>query len=301
MDIGRFMDNLNNLNSLLHADWWWAVLGTYGVPLATAIVIVGVGWWVAKWLRGLTERKMVKRNVDVALAGFIATIVYVLLLVVVFITALTRLGVSPASLLTVLGAAGLAIGLAFKSSASDFIAGVLLMVQRPFRAGDYVDAGGTSGTVERLQIFKTTLSTAANQVVTVPNSLIYDQVIINYSARPTRRFELVITIRYGDDIEAAKSILRKLANDEPRVLEDPEPVIWVDGIDGSSIRLLLRVWFKTDEYWDARTDMHEALKRELDRVGLRMPPPQQDVHVHRLEAAPEEQTDAATPRLTGRG
>ncbi|HET7371362.1 MAG TPA: mechanosensitive ion channel domain-containing protein [Gammaproteobacteria bacterium] len=294
------MNNLNNLNSLLHADWWWAILGTYGVPIITAIVIVAIGWWIAKWVRGLTERKMVKRHVDVALAGFIATIVYVLLLVVVFITALTRLGVSPASLLTVLGAAGLAIGLAFKSSAADFISGVLLMVQRPFRAGDYVEAGGTSGTVERLQIFKTTLSTADNQVVTVPNSLVYDQVITNYSARPTRRFELAITIRYGDDIDTAKAMLKKLADEEPRALSDPEPVIWVDGIDGSSIRLLLRVWFKNDEFWGARTDMHEALKRELDRAGLRMPPPQQDVRV-RSVPEPVDEPDFGAPGLDTHG
>lgn len=291
----------NNLNSLLHADWWWAVLGRYGVPLVSAIVIIVVGWWLAKWLRGLTEKKLVRRNIDAALAGFLATILYVVLLVVVFITALTRLGVSPASLLTLVGAAGLAIGLAFKSSASDFIAGVLLMVQRPFKAGDYVEVAGTGGTVERVQIFRTILRTAANQVISVPNSLIYEQNIVNYSARGTRRFELVVYIRYGDDIDSAKAVLGKLARGEPRALPEPAPVIWVDAVDGSSIRLLLRVWFKTDEYWDARTDMHEALKREFDRAGLRMPPPQQDVHLHPIEAEAVMQPASETARLTGRG
>lgn len=290
----------NNLNSLLHADWWWAVLGRYGVPLVTAILIIVFGWWIAKWLRGLTERKLVRRNIDAALAGFLATIVYVVFLVVVFITALTRLGVSPASLLTLVGAAGLAIGLAFKNSASDFIAGVLLMIQQPFRAGDYVEAGGTAGTVEQLQIFKTVMSTVTNQVVSVPNSLVYDQVITNYSARETRRFDLNVTIRYGDDIDTAKAILKKLVDNEPRALQDPEPVIWVDGVDGSSVKLVLKVWFSNIEYWDARTDMHEALKREFDQAGLKMPPPQQDVHIHRLEVEPAEK-DTNTPRLTGRG
>ncbi|HET6655621.1 MAG TPA: mechanosensitive ion channel domain-containing protein [Gammaproteobacteria bacterium] len=298
------MNNLNNLNSLLHADWWWAVLGKYGVPLISALVILGVGWWFAKWLRSMAERKMVRRNIDAALAGFLATIVYVVLLVVVVITALTRVGVSPASLLTLVGAAGLAIGLAFKSSASDFIAGVLLMVQHPFRAGDYVEVAGTGGTVEMVKIFRTTLRTASNQVISVPNSLIYEQNITNYSARATRRLELVVNIRYGDDVDAAKAMLQKLADDEPRVLTEPEdvaPVIWVDAVDGSGIRLLLRVWFKTDEYWDARTDMHEALKRELDQAGLRIPPPQQDVHVHRLEAVPAERAGEEQPRLPKRG
>lgn len=294
------MNNLNNLNSLLHASWWWAVLGKYGVPLVTAIVIVLVGWWLAKWLRDLTEKKMVKRRIDTALAGFLATIVYIVLLVVVVITALTRIGVSPASLLTLVGAAGLAIGLAFKNSASDFIAGVLLMVQRPFKAGDYVEVADTGGTVETVKIFRTTLRTAANQVISVPNSLIYEKNITNYSARATRRFELVVNIRYGDDIDLAKSALRKLAASEPRVLADPAPVIWVDAVDGSSIRLLLRVWFKTDQYWDARTDMHEALKREFDRAGLRMPPPQQEVHVHRLEAPGTEEAEINRTRLPKR-
>ncbi|HET6724521.1 MAG TPA: mechanosensitive ion channel domain-containing protein [Gammaproteobacteria bacterium] len=295
------MDNVNNLNSLLHASWWWAVLGRYGVPLITAIIILIIGWWVARRLRDLTEKKMVKRNIDAALAGFIATIVYVVLLVIVVITALTRVGVSPASLLTLVGAAGLAIGLAFKDSASDFIAGVLLMVQHPFKAGDYVEVADTGGTVENVTIFRTTLRTVANQIISVPNSLIYAQNITNYSACDTRRFELVVTIRYSDDIDVAKTALRKLADGEPRVLPEPEPVIWVDSVDGSSIRLLLRVWFKTDEYWDARTDMHEALKREFDAAGLRIPPPQQDVHVHRLEVDQAERTETHPPRLSHRG
>lgn len=295
------MNNLNNLNSLLHASWWWAVLGRYGVPLITALVILAIGWWIARWVRDLAERKMVKRNIDAALAGFIATIVYVVLLVVIVITALTRVGVSPASLLTLVGAAGLAIGLAFKSSASDFIAGVLLMVQHPFKAGDYVEVAGTGGTVETVKIFRTTLQTAANQVVSVPNSLIYEQNIVNYSARATRRLELVVTIRYGDDVDLAKATLRKLADGEPRVLPHPEPVIWVDAVDGSGIRLLLRVWFRTDEFWDARTDMHEALKREFDAAGLRMPPPQQDVHLHRLEVDPAERTESNQARLSHHG
>ncbi|HET7306294.1 MAG TPA: mechanosensitive ion channel domain-containing protein [Gammaproteobacteria bacterium] len=294
------MNNLNNLNSLLHASWWWTALGTYGVPLVTSIVILAIGWWLAKRLRDLSERKMVKRHVDAALAGFLATIVYVVLLVVVVITALTRVGVSPASLLTLVGAAGLAIGLAFRSSASDFISGVLLMVQRPFKAGDYVEVAGTGGTVETVKIFRTTLRTAANQVISVPNSLIYEQNIVNYSARTTRRLELVVNIRYGDDIDLAKATLRKLAESESRVLPDPEPVIWVDAVDGSSIRLLLRVWFKTDEFWNARTDMHEALKREFDRAGLRMPPPQQDVHVHHLIAEPADEPDSGPSQLPNR-
>lgn len=294
------MNNFNNLGSLLHADWWWAVLGRYGAPLVEAIVILLVGWRLAKWVSRLIERRLIRHKIETALAGFLATVIYIVLMVVIVIAALDRMGVPPASLLTLVAAAGLAIGLAFKSSASDFIAGVLLMMQRPFKAGDYIDAAGTAGTVETVRIFRTTLRTPTNQVVSVPNAQIYDQNITNYSARDTRRFDLNVTIRYGDDIETAKAILKKLTEADPRALQDPAPVIWVNGIDGNSIQLVLKVWFKTGEYWDARTDMHEALKREFDNAGLRMPPPQQEVHVHRLEAPGAEEAEIDRPRLPSR-
>jgi small conductance mechanosensitive channel len=245
-----------------------------------ALVILVVGWLVAKFLKGLVRRLMVRSGVDPTLIGFCASITYMVLMVLVVVSALGKLGVQTTSFIAVIAAAGLAVGFALQGSLGNFAAGVLLIAFRPFKVGDFIEAGGTSGAVEEIQVFATTLKTPDNKAITVPNAAITGGNIINYSAKPVRRVDMVFGIGYGDDIKRAKEVIQGILTKDSRILKEPEPTIAVSELADSSVNIAVRPWVKTADYWGVFFDTTEAVKLEFDAQGITIPYPQQDVHMH---------------------
>jgi len=262
-------------------DW----ISLYAIRLIGALLIFVIGRWLAAKLSALIAKMLEKNKVDVTLVGFFENISYYALLVLVLIAVAGKLGINTTSFLTVIGAAGLAVGLALKDSLSNFASGVMLILFRPFRVGDYVTAGGESGTVEKISMFTTILKTPDNQQVIVPNGAITGNVITNVTANDTRRIELVIGIGYDDNIPKAKKILRDLVAEDRRILEDPAPVIAVKELGDSSVNLVVRPWVATGEYWNVYFDLIEVIKLSFDRNGITIPYPQQDVHLYKAAAA----------------
>jgi small conductance mechanosensitive channel len=256
----------------------------WGVNIVLALAIFIIGRWVANMIVHGVKRLMQKANMEDVLIGFLGSILNVVLLVVVVIAALEQLGVNTTSVLAVFAAAGLAVGLALKDSLSNFSAGVMLIIFKPFKVGDFVEAAGISGVVEIIRIFNTQLRTGDNREIIVPNAQIYGGIITNFSAREQRRIDLVIGIGYEDDIQAAKQTLEGILQAEARILKDPEPVILVAELGESSVDLAVRPWVNSADYWNVRSDLLESIKREFDAKGISIPYPQRDVHMHQTAA-----------------
>jgi small conductance mechanosensitive channel len=255
-------------------------LRALGPDALAALVILLVGWLVARALTGLFRRMMTKGNFDPTLTGFCGSIVYIGLMVLVVITALKRVGVETSSFVAVIAAAGFAIAFALQGSLANFAAGVMLIVFRPFKTGDFVEAGGTSGVVEEIQVFATTLKTADNKTITIPNSAITSGNITNYSVKPMRRVDMVFGIGYDDDLKKAKEVLADILAKDDRVLQDPAPTVAVLELADSSVNIAVRPWVNTADYWGVYFDVTEAVKLEFDAQGISIPYPQQDVHMH---------------------
>ncbi len=251
----------------------------YGLSLLAAIVIFVVGKWLAHLIAGLIEKLLNKANVDKTLTKFVRNMVYAALLVFVIIAALGKLGVQTTSFIAVIGAAGLAVGLALQGSLSNFAAGVLLILFKPFKVGDFISAAGTLGTVREIQIFCTVLDHFDNRRIIVPNSKITGDNITNFSAIEKRRIDLVFGISYSDNIKTAKEALEKVVASDPRVLKDPKPVIAVSELADSSVNLVCRPWVKPGDYWDVYFDTLEKGKLELEKNGITIPFPQRDIHM----------------------
>jgi small conductance mechanosensitive channel len=266
-----------NLGNVLDTLMIWVT--QYSVKLLAAILIFIVGRWISKRLSKLLGRLLEKNNVDVTLIRFAENLIYYALIVVVIIAAIGQLGINTTSFLTIVGAAGLAIGLALKDSLSNFAAGVMLILFRPFRVGDYVGAGGVNGTVKGITMFNTVLHTPDNQVIIVPNGMITSNVITNVTANDTRRVDLVIGISYDDEITKAKEILTGIINADKRVLPNPAPQIAVSELADSSVNLVVRPWVKSEDYWSVYFDLTEKIKTTFDKEGISIPYPQQDVHI----------------------
>ena len=279
------------ISSYFNDGRWLDSTMAFGVSLLTAIVIFIVGrWLVGKVVAGI-DRLMVRRQMDEVLRQFVKNVLSVLLTFIVALIALERLGVDTTSLLALLGAAGLAVGLALKDSLSNFAAGVMLLLFKPFRAGDLVEAGGSTGFVEKIGMFTTQMRTPDNCEINVPNANIYSDTIVNYSAKPTRRIDLVFGIGYDDDLKKAHDIMQRLVDADPRILKDPETVIAVSELADSSVNFVVRPWVKTEDYWVVRWSLTEQIKQTFDKEGISIPYPQQDVHMHQVEAS--YQADAA--------
>jgi small conductance mechanosensitive channel len=231
-------------------------------------------------LTSILQKLLTRSKMDSMLVEFVTSILRAILLLFVVIAALDQLGVDTTSLIALLGAAGLAVGLALQNSLQNFAAGVMLIVFRPFKAGDFVEAGGTAGVVESISIFSSTFRTGDNKEVIVPNGSIYGGTITNYSARETRRIDMVFGIGYDDDIRKAKDLLQQLVTADPRVLADPAPVIAVSELADSSVNFIVRPWVKTSDYWAVYWDLTEKVKLEFDANGVSIPYPQMDVHQH---------------------
>ena len=248
--------------------------------LVAAIAIYIVGKWATRLIVRLLNSVMKRSKVDETLAKFLTDIARAVLITIVILMALSRLGVNTTSLAAILGAAGIAVGLALQGSLSNFAAGVMLILFKPFRVGDFVEAAGTSGTIEQISIFNTLMRTGDNKQVIVPNGGIINGNIINYSAKPTRRIDLVIGCGYGDDLRAVKAFLEEVVRSDDRILPEPEPVVAVSALGASSVDFVVRPWVRTSDYWTVMWDLTEQIKLGFDERGFNFPFPSRDVYVH---------------------
>lgn len=264
-----------------------SVVGFWLMNIFYAALIVLVGRIVVKWLVKLSRKFMVRSNLDPMLINFLSVIANAVLMLFVLIAALDQLGVNTTSMIAVLGAAGLAVGLAMKDSLQNFAAGVMLVMYRPFRIGDFVEAGGAMGIIEHISIFNTVMKTGDNREVIVPNGQIYADTITNFSARDTRRIDMVFGIGYGDDLLKAKNLISSIVTAHPKVMADPEPVIRVSELADSSVNFDVRPWVSADDYWPVRSELIEQIKLAFDDNGISIPFPQMDVHLNKLEDEPE--------------
>ena len=255
------------------------------VDIALALAIFFVGRWVVKQVMKVAERLLRKAKMDDMLVNFISSIASVVLLLFVIVASLDQLGVDTTSLIALVGAAGLAIGLSLQDSLKNFAAGVMLIVFKPFRAGDFVEAAGVAGVVEDIQIFNTIMRSGDNKEMIIPNGAIYSGVITNYSARDTRRVDMVFGIGYDDDLRKAKEVLNEIIAADERILKDPAPVIAVSELADSSVNFVVRPWVNSADYWSVLWDTTEAVKLRFDEEGISIPYPQMDVHLHKQETA----------------
>ncbi len=264
------------------------LMSEYAVPwaikLVTAVLIFVIGRMVIRFVIKLVKKLLHKSSMDEMLIDFVASILNAVLLLFVIIAALNQLGVDTSSLVALIAAAGLAIGLALQGSMQNFAAGVMILVFKPFKSGDFIEAGGVSGVVEKIQIFSTLMRTGDNKEVIVPNGSIYSSAITNFSARDTRRVDMVFGIGYDDDIRLAKSILEKLVAEDSRILPEPSPVIALSELADSSVNFVVRPWVNSGDYWAVMWDMNEKVKLSFDEAGISIPYPQMDLHLHKQEA-----------------
>jgi len=256
---------------------WSAV---FGLKILTAILIFIVGRWAARFIRIATEKMMTRSKVDATLVSFVGNLIYVSLLTFVILAALAQLGIQTTSFIAVIGAAGLAVGLALQGSLANFAAGVLMLIFRPFQVGDFVEGGGVMGIVEEIQIFTTQLRTLDNKTIIIPNAKITGDNITNYTKKENRRVDLVIGVSYKEDIEKVKSVVADVLNDDERILKDPAPTIGVLELGDSSVNFAVRPWVKTGDYWDVYFDTTENIKKRFDAEGISIPFPQRDVHLY---------------------
>lgn len=271
------MDALQNLGEYQEMALAWAT--AYGAQLVLALVILVIGLWVSRKVRGLVGAALERRGVDPLLVGFIGNLVYYIMVVAVALAAVSRIGVDTTSFLAIVGSLGLAIGLAMKDNLSNFSSGVVLILFRPFTVGDYIEVAGTAGTVKEITLSNTILATPDNQRIIVPNNKITGEIIKNVTANDTRRIDLVIGIGYDDDIAKAKDVARQLLEADERILKDPAPQIAVSELADSSVNLVVRPWVATTDYWSVRFEFIENIKRALDENGISIPYPQRDVHM----------------------
>ena len=261
-------------------DKIWELLIVYGLKVIAAIVIFVIGRWVAKIFASIVRKVMVSRNVDKTIVSFVSSMTYYVLLTFFVLAALGQLGVQTTSFIAIIGAAGLAIGLALQGSLANFAAGFLMIIFRPFKVNDYIEGGGTAGTVEKIQIFTTQLKTPDNKTVIVPNASMTAGNIVNYSAKGTRRCDLVFGIGYEDDIDKAKQILEETVAADERVLKDPATTIALSELADSSVNFVVRPWVNAGDYWNVYFDLTEKVKKRFDEEGISIPFPQRDVHIY---------------------
>jgi len=255
----------------------------WGIKIVFALVIFAVGRIVVGIVTNVVDRLMRKREMDEMLVRFLSSILRWVLLLFVVIAALSQLGIDTTSLIALLGAAGLAIGLSLQSSLSNFAAGVMIIVFRPFNKGDFVEVSGASGVIDNINIFTTTMTTTDNKEIIIPNGAILENNITNYSARATRRVDMVFGISYDDDLRKAKQILQDIIAADSRVLADPAPVVALSELADSSVNFIVRPWVNAKDYWNVMWDTTEAVKLKFDEAGISIPYPQMDVHMDKTE------------------
>lgn len=262
-------------------SWIEAIVPLF-TNIAIAIAIYIIGGWIVKKLVALVDKMMSLNKMDEALRHFLVAILSSVLKFVILLIAVEQLGVDTTSLLAILGAAGLAVGLALKDSLSNFAAGVMLILFKPFTIGNFVEAAGIAGVVEKITVFNTIFRSGDNKEIIVPNAQIYGGTIVNVSAKPTRRIDLVMGIGYGDDIKKARDLMFEIINADERILKDPACVIAVNELGASSVDFVVRPWVNSADYWAVKWDLLEKFKASFDANGVSIPYPQQDVHMHQI-------------------
>jgi len=272
MDIQQLLSKLYDL------------ITVFGLKIVGAVVVFIIGRWVAKLLGKLIRKVMGKREVDITITKFVGDLTYYVLLTFVILAALGMVGIQTTSFIAVLGAAGLAIGLALQGSLANFAAGFLLIMFRPFKVGDFIDAAGVAGTVESIQIFTTRLATPDNKTIIIPNAKLTGDNIINFSSKGTRRADMVFGIGYDDDIDKARDIISDILSKDERVLKDPPLQVAVSQLGDSSVNFVARAWVKAEDYWGVVFDTTEAVKKRFDAEGVSIPFPQRDVHIYEHKA-----------------
>lgn len=255
----------------------------YGVNIISAVLILFVGNLIVKGIANSVAKILNNKEMDKAVVDFIHALVRYLLFVIVLIAALSRIGVQTASVVAVIGAAGLAVGLALQGSLSNFAAGVLIVAFRPFKSGDYVEIGGVAGSVSSIQIFQTVLTTPDNKMVIVPNASVIGGAITNYSRHDTRRIDHVIGVSYGADLQKTKQVITKVLEADERILKEPSITVGVVALADSSVNFVVRPWCRTEDYWNVYFDTLQAIKEELDKEGIEIPFPQMDVHLNKVD------------------
>lgn len=255
----------------------------WALKILMAIAIFVIGRILARIATDLSRRAMTRAHMDLLLVNFLATMLFAVLMVCVAIAALAQMGLNVTSLLAILGAAGLAVGLALKDSLANIAAGIMIIIFKPFKLGDFVQAGGTAGVVQEIGLFQTVMTTPDNQRIILPNASITNSNIVNVNALPTRRIDMVFRISYGDDIEQARTIIRQVVDADERVLSDPAVNIRVSELADSSVDLIVRPWCNTPDYWALRWDLTERIKVALEKGGVTIPFPQRDIYVHQID------------------
>jgi len=256
-----------------------------GADLLLALIVLFVGFWIIKRVVAIMQAAMTKKDVELTLKRFLVSLANIIFKALLLISVASMIGIETTSFIAIIGAAGLAIGLALQGSLANFAGGVLLLMFRPYKVGDFIESQGHSGTVYAIQIFSTILKTPDNKTVFIPNGPIANGSITNYSTEATRRVDMVFGIGYGDDIDKAKKILQELVDTDTRILKDPAPAILLAELANSSVNFKVRTWVKAEDYWGVFFDMHESVKKTFDKRGISIPYPQQDVHIHQVSAA----------------
>ncbi len=254
----------------------------FAINLATAVAIFFVGRIIVRLLTRGMRKVMEQQDVDKTLISFVSNFVSMVLLIFVIIAAISALGIQTTSFIAILGAAGLAIGLALQGSLSNFASGVLIVLFRPYKAGDWIEAAGVSGSVEEVQMLTTVLKTGDNKQVIVPNSQIMDSIITNYSTNDKRRVDMTVGVSYEDNLDKVRKTLEELVAADDRILDDPACTIAVSELADSSVNFVVRPWVATADYWGVKSDLTEAIKKRIDEEGISFPFPQQDVHLYKV-------------------
>ena len=261
------------------ADYAGQLVIQYAPKFILAIVVLIVGWKVINWFVKRLEKPMKKKKMDASLKYFLKSLIGISLKVMLVISVISMIGVETTSFIAVLGAAGLAVGLALQGSLANFAGGALILTLKPFGVGDFIEAQGHMGTVKKIEIFNTYINTPDNQVVVIPNGILSNGVIKNFSKEDTRRIDLTFGIDYTDDMDKAKKILHKITKKYKTVLKEPEPFIRVTALADSSVNITYRVWTKSSDWWSTRVDIIEDVKKEFDKGKISIPYPQMEVHM----------------------
>jgi len=278
-------ENLSNFNidlSQLSSTLMDFVV-SYGIKLVGSILFLIIGLWVVARINRMLDKLMQRRQVEASLRGFLSSFLSALLKIVVIITVFGIAGVQMASFIAILGAASVAIALSLQGSLSNFAGGIIILLFKPFRVGDFIDGQGKMGTVEDIQIFHTTLKTTDNKVIIVPNGGLANSSITNFSKKETRRVEWTFGIGYGDSYEKARDILRRLIDADQRIHQDPEPFIRLTSLGDSAVNIVVRVWLNASDYWEVFFEMNEKVYKSFSEQGINIPFPQMDVHLHNKE------------------
>jgi len=254
---------------------------TYGMKFILAIVVLIVGLIVIKAITKWAVKMMKRGSVDDSLIPFIRSLISITLKLLLIVSILSMVGIQMTSFIALLGAAGLAVGLALQGTLQNFAGGVIILLFKPYKVGDYITTQGFSGTVKEIQIFSTILTTPDNQTIIIPNSPISVNAITNYSTQDTRRVDFTFGIGYSDDIDKARSVIMKVLNNDERILKEPEPLVKISNLGDSSVDFATRVWVKYGDYWSVFFDTNEKIKKEFDSEGISIPFPQQDVHLYK--------------------